>query len=237
MPSTDYPAKSAYRGETAACYDQDRVGEAIWQQEQEWVAHWAATLPAGATVLDVPAGTGRFLEMLLGCRLRVQAADISADMLAEIRKRYPELPAALTLETCDAEQLPLADASVDYVLSWRFFHLLPLSVIDRVLAEFRRVCRRQIVLQVLPARVGGVAAWLPSWLRVLGRPLRRWVGRSPGMSATTPWSHIASFTHVERDLLRAFARQRLAVLQRYELALYQGHPVLVYVLAREETSP
>jgi ubiquinone/menaquinone biosynthesis C-methylase UbiE len=236
MPSTDYPAKSAYRGETAACYDQDRVGEAIWQQEQGWVAHWAATLPAGATVLDLPAGTGRFLEILLGCGLRVQAVDISTDMLAEIRKRHPQLPAALTLATGDAEQLPVPDASVDFVLSWRFFHLLPLSVIDRVLAEFRRVCRRQIVVQVLPARVGGVVACLPSWLRAIMRPVHRWVAGDSQASAATPWSHIASFTHVERDLLRAFARQRLTVVQRYELAHYQGHPVLVYVLAREEAS-
>jgi ubiquinone/menaquinone biosynthesis C-methylase UbiE len=188
-------------------------------------------------VLDLPAGTGRFLEMLLERGLHVQAADISEDMLAEIRKRYPQLPAALTLATGDAEQLPLPDASVDYVLSWRFFHLLPLPVTDRVLAEFRRVCRRQIIVQVLPVRVGGVAAWLPPWLRAIVRPLRRWVARSPGAPAATPWSHIASFTHVERDLLRAFARQRLAVVQRHELSRYQGHPVVVYILAREEASP
>jgi ubiquinone/menaquinone biosynthesis C-methylase UbiE len=187
-------------------------------------------------VLDLPAGTGRFLKILMECGLRVQAVDISADMLAEISKRYPQLPAALTLAACDAEHLPLPDASVDFVLSWRFFHLLPMPVIDRVLAELRRVCRRQMVVQVLPVRVGGVAAVLPSWLRAMVRPLRRWMGSGPRTPAATPWSHIASFTHVERDLLRAFARQRLAVVQRHELARYQGHPVLVYVLAREEAS-
>ena len=53
QPNT-YTGKTAYQGPIAANYDRDRVGEPVWQSEQAWFAGWAARVPAGARVLDVP---------------------------------------------------------------------------------------------------------------------------------------------------------------------------------------
>ena len=231
MSSTDYQAKSAYHGETAARYDQDRVGEPLWQVEQDFVGKLAADLAPGSLVLDVPAGTGRFVELLLARGLKVQALDISEDMLAEVRKRHPGATPSLLIAAADAEHLPVADASVDCVLSWRFFHLLPLATIDRVLPEFQRVARGRIVIQVLPVRTGGLVTRAPRALKALLRPLWRRIRKAPA----TPWSHIPSFTHAERDLLKLFARHRLTVVSAVTLATYNGFPVRVYTLERAST--
>lgn len=229
MGTTDYAGKSAYRGEIAARYESDRKTEPLWVEEQNFVGRWAATLPEGATILDLPAGTGRFVELLLERKLRVMACDISDDMLAEIRKRAAVNDPSLTIAKADAERLAMADKSVDFVLCWRLFHLLPIDAIERVLGEFRRVCRKEIVVQVLPVRsddrVGGV---LRAWRKLL-RPLRRW-GRP---SKRTPWAHIPSRVHVERDLLAAFSRARVSVGKVETMAKYDGLPVRVYTLVPE----
>lgn len=229
MATQDYAGKSAYRGDVAASYDRDRVVEPLWATEQAWVEAWAATLPRGTVVMDLPAGTGRFVDLLLARGLKVQALDISDDMLAELRKRPAAANPDLAIARGDAERLEAAEGSVDYVLCWRLFHLLPLPTIERVLAEFRRVCRGQIVVQVLPVRLGGVAAMIPAAAKALLRPLRRWFGGQQ----QTPWSHISSYVHVERDLLRRFAGARLKVVSTATMADYAGRPVRVYTLERD----
>jgi ubiquinone/menaquinone biosynthesis C-methylase UbiE len=226
MAPNDYVAKSAYRGEVAARYDEQRRVETLWEQEQAFVQTWAESLAPGATVLDLPVGTGRFVDLLLARSLKVEAWDISEDMLAEVRKRPSAAHPHLTIAVGDAERIALPDRSVDYVLCWRLFHLVPLATIDRILAEFRRVCRQRIVIQVLPVRTGGLVAWAPPALKAVLRPVRRLLARRHA----TPWSHIPSFVHAERDLLKRFARHRLTVVEAVTLADYQGLPVRVYTL-------
>lgn len=228
MPSSDYQAKSAYHGDIAARYDQDRKTEPLWELEQAFAAALIAQLPPGAVVMDIPAGTGRFVGLLLARGVTVQALDISADMLAELRRQYPN-EARLQVAVGDAERLEAADSSIDCIISWRFFHLLPLATIDRVLAEFRRVCRGRIVIQVLPARMGGLATRLPAVVKAVLRPVRRLLRPAP----KTPWSHIPSFIHAERDLRRLFARNRLKLVEAVTLANYQDLPVRVYTLERD----
>jgi ubiquinone/menaquinone biosynthesis C-methylase UbiE len=226
MPSSDYQAKSAYQGGIASRYEADRMQEPLWAIEQAFVGSLIEKLPRGAKVLDVPAGTGRFIGMFQARRLRISAMDISTDMLNALKERHPECGEELCILEGDAEKLPFADQSIDWILSWRFFHLIPLPVIDRVLGEFRRVCRGEMVIQVLPVRLHGLALWVPAWVKALVRPVRR---RFQGAPAT-PWSHIPSYIHAERELRRLFARHRLAVISAETLAEYQGLPVRVYTL-------
>src|SRR5262245_23377795 len=89
MATKDYAAKTAYRGEVAARYEEHRTVEAVWSQEQAFVQAWIGTLRPHDTVLDIPTGTGRFIDLLLAKDLRVHAWDISEDMLAQIRARIP----------------------------------------------------------------------------------------------------------------------------------------------------
>jgi SAM-dependent methyltransferase len=91
---------------------------------------WA--LPAGARrVLDLGAGTGKLTELLLDLGLDVVAVEPSEPMRALIPGRAEVLAGS-------AEELPLADASVDAVLVGQAFHWFDA---DRALAEMARVVR------------------------------------------------------------------------------------------------
>src|SRR5690606_23978031 len=127
----------------------------------------------------------------------VIAVDISEDMLAEVRKRYGMDTRGLQLLRSDAECLDLPDGSVDHVLSWRLFHLLPLEVIERVLREFRRVSRGEIVVEVMSVHPGTLRNRA---LAILKAGIRTVWGSKAAPGGTVeclPWSHIASYTHPE----------------------------------------
>lgn len=232
MPTPDYVGKSAYYGKIASRYDEQRITEPIWNAEQEFVSGWVRTLASGTTILDVPAGTGRFLGIFLDRGLKVHAQDISADMLAEIHRRLAPLPPGLNVRVGDAEQLDLPSDAVDFVISWRFFHLIPLDVLGRVLPEFRRVCRGTVVVQVFGVRPMGWrrTVWqsFKDWARPAWRRLRPFDPRT----AATPWAHITSYPHHEEDLLQAFNRAGLIVQDTHTLALQDGLANRVYFLIR-----
>jgi len=92
-------------------------------------------VPPGATrVADVGAGTGKLTAALLGRGLCVVAMEPDADMLAVLQQGHPAAEAVLAA----AEDLPLADASVDAVLvgqAWHWFDH------QKALAQARRVIR------------------------------------------------------------------------------------------------
>lgn len=224
-----YIGKTAYRGEVAANYDRDRVTEPIWKEEQRWMEAWARCVPRGARLLDLPAGTGRFIEIWRARGARVHAVDISADMLAALRRRWPDGDANLIIERADGEALPFASGSFDFVVCWRLFHLLPAEVAERVLRELARVCRGQIVLEVFNVSQEGR-------LRLLARAakvkIRQWLGAtSPRtVSSETPWAHITSYPQTEHGMRALFGRCGVRLNRAETLTHYQGTPTRVYHL-------
>lgn len=67
----------------------------------------------GKTVLDVGAGTGRLAGELEKNGAKVTALDISPKMLARLKKKFFKVETVVA----DAESLPFADSSFDYVLA------------------------------------------------------------------------------------------------------------------------
>lgn len=226
-----YAGKTAYRGEVAANYDRDRVGEPIWQREQAWVQAWSRRIPAGATVLDIPAGTGRFVEVFCARGARVQAIDISEDMLIALRARPVPEGATLAVAQGDAEALECGDRSFDFVICWRLMHLLPPAAAERVVAELARVSRGEIALEVLGVDLGG------PW-GAAARAFRRRVRALLGVRARAggkPWSHITNYSHREAELIALFDRCGLRVESVETLADYDGRPARIYSLRKEAT--
>ncbi|HRE79889.1 MAG TPA: class I SAM-dependent methyltransferase [Opitutaceae bacterium] len=226
MSDTTYTGKNAYYGQVATQYDEDRKVEALWGVEQDYVRRWVETLPAGSKVLDVPCGTGRFVPFFANRNLTLLARDISADMVAEIARRYPEVE--VDTGVADAEHLPFADDAVDAILSWRFIHLLPAPVVERALREFRRVCRGDILLEVLQAKTeerkreeSTAVARFRHWYRSL-RP----------RPSQQPWSHITSYTHDESNLCNLFSEVGLKVKARDLLDNHAGPAAVVYQLTK-----
>jgi SAM-dependent methyltransferase len=119
MPSEDEPAgRQADRqaqatsfGAVADVYERGRPpypAEAI-----DWL------LPAGAArVLDLGAGTGKLTRQLAGRGLDVTAVEPLAGMREQLARAVPGVP----VRAGSAEQIPLADASVDAVLVAQAWH-------------------------------------------------------------------------------------------------------------------
>jgi ubiquinone/menaquinone biosynthesis C-methylase UbiE len=233
-PPSSYLGKTAYHGQVAENYDRDRVGEPIWQQEQAWVENWARAIPEGATVLDLPAGTGRFIGLLQARGARVHAVDISEDMLAALRARWQPQAGGLVVARGDAEALEYPDRFFDFVLCWRLFHLLPPGVAERVAAELARVCRGRIAVEVFGAEPGGAVV---GSVRLAWRRLKALL---PRRGPAKPWSHITNYPHREQALVRMFTRHGLRLAGIASVADYGGRPATVLLLERprpDESSP
>lgn len=86
------------------------------------------------SVLDLGAGTGKFTELLPGLADHVIAVEPSEPMLAVLRAKLPHVEAHLG----NAEQIPVADGSVDVVTVAQAFHWFDREV---ACAEIARVLR------------------------------------------------------------------------------------------------
>jgi SAM-dependent methyltransferase len=83
-------------------------------------------------VLDLGAGTGRLTEALVAAGHDVVAADVSTDMLAELRARLPGVPTMVA----GAESLPLPDGDRDVIVAAQAAHWFEPGAASR---EFLRV--------------------------------------------------------------------------------------------------
>jgi ubiquinone/menaquinone biosynthesis C-methylase UbiE len=87
-----------------------------------------------ATVLELGAGTGKLTRVLVDQGHDVHATDPDPAMLALLEDHLPGVRTAVA----GAEEIPLADASVDVVIAAQAFHWFDL---DRALPEIARVLR------------------------------------------------------------------------------------------------
>lgn len=149
---TDAPHdRSLSFGSAAAAYERGRPSyppEAI-----DWL------LPASARqVLDLGAGTGKLTTRLVERGLDVVAVDPIPDMLEVLRASLPETRAVLGT----AEDIPLADNSVDAVLVAQAWHWVdPQRAIPEVARVLRPGGRLGLVWNTRDERLG--------WVRELGR--------------------------------------------------------------------
>ena len=102
-----------------------------------------ATLPAGGTVVDLGCGSG--LDSLIaaqrvGAEGRVVGIDFSEAMLDRANSSLRKLGLAnMMFLRSAAEQLPLADASVDHALVNGIFNLNPFR--DEIFSELARIVK------------------------------------------------------------------------------------------------
>jgi ubiquinone/menaquinone biosynthesis C-methylase UbiE len=125
--------RGRYYDAEAPVYDETRGGEARGRAAAAAVAE---LVPGGGTLLDVAGGTGVVSSALARRGWSVVVVDGSAGMLRIAARRLPGRAARVS-----AEQLPVADASVDAVTLIWLLHLLDVPTADRVLAESARVLR------------------------------------------------------------------------------------------------
>ena len=251
----DYPARSRYTGSVARDYVARRAGGPKWRREQDVVAQCLRQLPRGSTILDVPIGTGRFIELYAGCDHHVYGLDVSRDMLAQARAQAGIHDAKLTPALGEAESLPLLDRSVDYVLCVRLLNWVPLPVLANMLSEFDRVSRNGVLIHVRSRNALGLAELLRALVRDVFsraipalRGLARKVGRrlashsgspSDAEEAESP-EGTGYVLHDDAELQEAIRSAGLEVTERIpiqSLTTYSGsygRSLFVYVLRRAE---
>lgn len=139
-------AADAYHGAKAENYVERRLKEEKWHIEQALIQELLNDVPDGSSVLDVPFGTGRFVEMYLQKEMDVHGLDISKDMLAAARKALGD-----AFDKCDArigsaDSLPYDDNRFDLVVCCRFLGLVPFRMATKVLSELHRVSRGRVIL-------------------------------------------------------------------------------------------
>jgi SAM-dependent methyltransferase len=87
------------------------------------------------TVLDVGCGEGRFCRMLAARGRQTIGIDPTEAMIHEARRQHPEGD----YRVAAAEALPLADGSVDLVVS--YLSLIDIADVQQAIAEMARVLR------------------------------------------------------------------------------------------------
>lgn len=158
-----------------------RRGRRTDSAERALLAWLLTHFPSARSVLEVGCGTGHFTRWLATQSLRLVGLDRSPGMLAEMRRRAPDIPAVLG----DAHCLPFGNGATDLVV-----YVTALEFLEdptRSLAEATRVARQGVILVVLNRwSLGGLS--------------RRWgpQSRQPLLSQARGWS-LAALRTLVRD--------------------------------------
>lgn len=134
---------------------------------------------AGQTVADIGCGEGDLTLLLARFAKRVNAVDLSAQMLRVVQERSEETGVArrVTAGKGDLEKLPLENESMDAAFVSQVLHHAARP--ERALAEAARILKpggRLILLDLAPHDQEWVRSeWADQWLGFGERDLRSWL--------------------------------------------------------------
>jgi predicted TPR repeat methyltransferase len=138
--------RDRYLGETAKTYDANRSTSAKWKLEHAFVDRQLASLQPGASVLDIPVGTGRFVSIYKARGLKAVGLDSSPDMLAEAAAKARTAGLDIDLRQADALALPYRDPVFDAVVCVRMLNFFRADELKTVLSGLVAASRGLIVL-------------------------------------------------------------------------------------------
>ena len=137
-----------YHGDVAKDYLNKRLQQKSWHIEQDILRELLADVPEGSRVLDVPFGTGRFVDMYLSKGMSIYGVDISADMLAAAKEALGTSYERCNIHLGSAESLPYEKDFFGLVVCFRFFGLISMEMANNVLGEIHRVTRDKAIIRV-----------------------------------------------------------------------------------------
>ncbi len=122
---------------------QTEAGRAGWTAPEADVAEWAGIArQRGAKVaLDLGCGVGRHALMLAGLGFETHALDGSAVGIAHMQGEAAERGLAISAREGMMTELPYADGSFDYVLSFNVIYHGDHAIVAKAIAEIQRVLR------------------------------------------------------------------------------------------------
>jgi SAM-dependent methyltransferase len=123
-----------YTGRYAERYDARRTESEAWRREDAAIRPLLRKIHSGETVLDVAAGTGRWLSAYKDAGARPILLDASEDMLKQAEAKAEELHLEVRLipqSALSSEPYP----SADWVVLTRFLNWIPLAAVASVLRK------------------------------------------------------------------------------------------------------
>ena len=112
----------------------------------------------GRDVLEIGCGTGVHARLLADAGARVSAVDLTPTAVELTRRRLDLADLEADVREADAEHLPYADASFDFVWSWGVIHHSEST--DRVIEEIARVLRPGGRLALMVYHRNSITFWI-----------------------------------------------------------------------------
>ena len=223
MKSTELASK--YRGAGATDYERERLGEPNWAREQAIVSSMLEVLPRNATLIDVPVGTGRFFEFYQARGLQPVGIDVSADMLAQARRKAEQSGLQMILEEGDIRRLRFPAGSFDAAVCIRLLNLIDLPDAVQAVHELARVSRRSVIL--------GVRCFMPM-RELIRRPGRsRLIIRQLAHRLRAWMSSRVLRVHPRAYMLDALSRSGLTIVRSAPVEQFaDGSELVVYLLEK-----
>jgi ubiquinone/menaquinone biosynthesis C-methylase UbiE len=142
--SLDWQPQEHYKDPAIAeAYDRTRFhglgGRVFDRLEKRALIRAFRDLPVGSEIVDVPCGTGRLAEALLGAGYRVTGIDISQAMLDQAKRKLVRFGLAFTCKLGDAMALPPPERPFAAALCARVLMHFPL---DQQIEFLRGVARQ-----------------------------------------------------------------------------------------------
>jgi ubiquinone/menaquinone biosynthesis C-methylase UbiE len=160
----------------------------------------------GSTVLDVACGTGHVAIEAARAFCDVTGIDYVADLVETARRRAAAEGLTIAFDEADAEALPFADASFDYLVS--AIGVMFTADHDRAAAELVRVCK--------PGGTIGLANWTAEGF--IGRLLQTvgtHVPPPPVALPPTRWGNEAVVRELLGDAVTDVSSETHVVTQRF----------------------
>lgn len=144
-----------YTGPMAAKYDRVRSASKRWTREAEVIGPLLQSLPQGARLIDVAAGTGRWLAIYKERGISPVLIDSSQDMLAQAAAKAAALGVPVRI-VCESALSPAPFPEATYALVTNFFNWISLPNVETVLRKIAaaRVRRILFMISYFPAGAG-----------------------------------------------------------------------------------
>lgn len=137
-----------YLGTVAEEYDSERAKLAKWSSEQKIVEDLLANLPPDSSIIDIPVGTGRFIEAYHRLHLRAAGMDISPDMIMIAAGKSEKIGYGMPLRTADIRHIKAADGAFDTAVCICFLNWVDIDGAKEAFRELVRVARKSLIVSI-----------------------------------------------------------------------------------------
>lgn len=135
-------ARQYYQGRKAETYEDSRASKAKWRAEHKHLGFILKSVRG--SVIDVPVGTGRFLQLYKDRGLKAVGVDYSKEMLEQARAKHPDA----VLQQGDITNLEFDTGAFDAAVCVRLLHLIAPDEVLPVMTELMRVAKHHLIVTV-----------------------------------------------------------------------------------------